>query len=159
MMLLAYNLLVVYVLSHADGNLELCEKILSEQLAQYPRGVWFLFFKGRLEFMKGNLEEADKWYIRSWHSQNKWPHFHHLCFWELMFVHALRLDWRLANEYAESLVAKSRWSRTIYQYQQAAIMLMMDDLTPEERFKVSFPSIVYKRAVDLLLFLHTLISK
>ncbi|XP_034247393.1 tetratricopeptide repeat protein 39B-like [Thrips palmi] len=136
MMLLAYNLLVVYVLSHTDGNLELCEKILGEQLAQYPRGVWFLFFKGRLEFMKGNLEEADKWYIQSWHSQNKWPHFHHLCFWELMFVHALRLDWRLANEYADSLVAKSRWSRTIYQYQQAAIMLMIDDLTPEENLKV-----------------------
>ncbi|KAJ1519416.1 hypothetical protein ONE63_004708 [Megalurothrips usitatus] len=136
MMLLAYNLLVVYVLSHTDGDLELCEKILEEQLGQYPKGVWFLFFKGRLEFMKGNLEEADKWYIRSWQSQSKWPHFHHLCFWELMFVHALRLDWRLANEYAERLVTQSRWSRTIYQYQQAAILLMIKDLSPEEQDKV-----------------------
>lgn len=136
MMLLAYNLLVVYVLSHTDGDLELCEKILKEQLEQYPKGVWFLFFKGRLEFMKGNLAEADKWYIRSWQSQGKWPHFHHLCFWELMFVHALRLDWRTSNKYAESLVADSRWSRTIYQYQQAAILLMVEDLTPDEKSKI-----------------------
>lgn len=136
MMLLAYNLLVVYVLSHTDGDLELCEKILKEQLEQYPKGVWFLFFKGRLEFMKGNLEEADKWYIRSWESQGKWPHFHHICFWELMFVHSLRLDWHLANKYADMLVNQSRWSRTIYQYQQAAILLMIENLSPEEKVKV-----------------------
>lgn len=136
MVLLAYNLLVVYVLSHTDGDLELCRKILDEQLEQYPKGVWFLFFKGRLEFMKGNLEEADKWYVRSWRSQDKWPHFHHICFWELMFVNALRLDWRNSNKYAAKLVAQSRWSRTIYQYQQAAILLMVEDLTPEEKEKI-----------------------
>lgn len=30
----------------------------------YPEGVWFLFFKGRLEFMKGNLDDSLYWYVR-----------------------------------------------------------------------------------------------
>lgn len=52
----------------------------------YPEGVWFLFFKGRLEFMKGNLDDAIYWYKRSWKSQEVWPQFHHMCFWELLWV-------------------------------------------------------------------------
>lgn len=100
----------------------------------YPDGVWFLFFKGRLEFMKGNLEEALVWYKRSWKSQNVWPQFHHLCFWELLWVNCIRLDWREANLYATLLLDNSKWSRTIYSYQKAGIMLMMADrLTDSER--------------------------
>jgi hypothetical protein len=52
----------------------------------YPQGVWFLFFKGRLEFMKGNIDEAINWYIKSWKSQDIWPQYHHICFWELMWT-------------------------------------------------------------------------
>lgn len=56
------------------------------RLQIYPKGVWFLFFKGRLEFMKGNLDEALVWYKKSWKSQDLWPQFHHLCFWEILWV-------------------------------------------------------------------------
>jgi len=125
MTLLAYHLIVTYVLSRSDGDLALCDRILEQQLARYPKGVWFLFFKGRLEYMRGNLEEASKWYIRSWHSQDVWPHFHHMAFWELMFVNCVRMDWRQADEYAELLQQHSRWSRTIYSYQQACILMML----------------------------------
>lgn len=52
----------------------------------YPSGVWFLFYKGRLEFMKGNLEKAVISYKQSWKSQDLWPQFHHICFWELLWV-------------------------------------------------------------------------
>lgn len=86
MTLLAYNLIVCYVLSHQEGDLEFCDKVLNTQLKTYPKGVWFLFFKGRLEFMKGNLEDALVWYKKSWKSQDLWPQFHHLCFWEILWV-------------------------------------------------------------------------
>lgn len=52
----------------------------------YPKGVWFLFFKGRLEFMKGNVDDALTWYKKSWKSQDIWPQFHHICFWEILWV-------------------------------------------------------------------------
>lgn len=56
-------------------------------LQMYPEGAWFLYFKGRLELMRGNLNESVSWYIKSWKSQSVWPQFHHLCFWELMWAH------------------------------------------------------------------------
>lgn len=87
MTLLGYHLIVLYVLSHQEGDLDMCEKILKEQLKLYPSGVWFLFFRGRLEFMKCNLQNSVEWYMKSWKSQSMWPQFHHICFWELLWLH------------------------------------------------------------------------
>lgn len=131
MTLLGYNLIVCYVLSHQEGDLVFCDEILKQQLSVslkvsecfkqfhrvfftfqlYPNGVWFLFFKGRLEFMKGNLNEALQWYKKSWKSQNIWIQFHHLCYWEMLWVNSLKLDWREAILYASYLVENSKWSR------------------------------------------------
>lgn len=86
MTLLGYHLIVLYVLSHHEGDLIVCEEILQTQLKKHPDGVWFLFFKGRLEFMKCNLNGALEWYRKSWKSQNMWPQFHHICFWELLWI-------------------------------------------------------------------------
>nr|CAD7587280.1 unnamed protein product [Timema genevievae] len=126
MTLLSYHLIVVHILSHMEGNLEFCDEILRSQLQMYPDGVWFLFFKGRLEFMKGNIEDSINWYVRSWKSQDMWPQFHHLCFWELMWTNSVKCEWREASTYASRLLEESRWSRTIYSYQRAAFLSMLE---------------------------------
>lgn len=87
MTLLGYNLIVLEVLSHQDGDMTICQEILDLQLKKHPEGVWFLFFQGRLEFMKGNLDTSIEWYKKSWKSQDIWPQFHHICFWELLWVY------------------------------------------------------------------------
>lgn len=134
MTLLSYHLLVCTFLSHMDGDLDWCEDALREELCLYPNGVWFLFFKGRLEFTRGNFEEGVDWYIKSWKSQNLWPQFHHLCFWELMWSYCCLQNWSEAERYADYLGKKSNWSRTIYYYQRAVIFLMLEPhLSPEER--------------------------
>lgn len=51
----------------------------------------------------------------------------------LAHIFSLKLDWREARLYASYLVEQSKWSRTIYSYQQAVIMLMNDDLNDIER--------------------------
>ncbi|XP_055378468.1 tetratricopeptide repeat protein 39B-like [Condylostylus longicornis] len=142
MQLLGYHLIVCFVLSHQEGDLDFCDEILTKQLRTYPEGAWFLFFKGRLEFMKGNLDESIKWYKKSWRSQNVWPQFHHLCFWELLWVNCLKLDWRESSLYAGFLVEGSRWSRTIYSYQKAAVLLM---LQPNELSDLD------RKTIDLLM--------
>lgn len=50
------------------------------------------------------------------------------------FVYSLKLDWREAEIYATLLCEHSKWSRTIYTYQRAAVMLMRDrnELSPAE---------------------------
>ncbi|XP_034944737.1 tetratricopeptide repeat protein 39B-like [Chelonus insularis] len=125
MTLLSYHLITSFIISlDRDGDLEWSEKALQIELQHYPDGVWFLFFKGRLEFIKGNIEKSVEWYKKSWKSQDTWPQFHHLCFWELMWANCCQQKWDDALFFSNCLVQESNWSRTIYYYQQAAIMMM-----------------------------------
>lgn len=124
MTLLSYNLIVIYVLSHMDGDLDWCERVLDEELSVYPNGLLFLFFKGRLEMTRGHFEKAIEWYTKSWKSQNSWTQFHNLCYWEIMWAHCAMQQWSKALPYAVLLVKESNWSRTIYLFQQAAILIM-----------------------------------
>ncbi|CAG9830629.1 unnamed protein product [Diabrotica balteata] len=133
MAILGYNLIAVHVLSHREADMKQCKEIIDKRLEKYPNSVWFLFFKARLEFLNGNLTESKDWYIKSWKSQNMWPQFHHICFWELLWVHCLNLEWKQALHYSSELVRHSKWSRTMYSYQKAAILLMMkEDLSSSE---------------------------
>ncbi|CAH1100190.1 unnamed protein product [Psylliodes chrysocephalus] len=137
MAVLGYNLIVLHVLSHREGDIKLCKDIIDKRLLKHPKSVWFLFFKGRLEFLQGNLNESKDWYVKSWKSQNIWPQFHHICFWELVWVHCLNLEWKEALYYSAELVEHSKWSRTMYSYQKAAILCMMkDSLTSKEQGEI-----------------------
>lgn len=130
--LLSYNLIVSFVLSHTDGDLDWCEKVLEEELSLYPNGVWFLFFKGRLELTRGNLEQSVEWYRKSWKSQSLWPQFHHICFWELMWAHCCMRQWDEAMNFSNMLATQSNWSRSIYLYQKAAILIMQNPSSRSE---------------------------
>nr|CAH7740276.1 unnamed protein product [Callosobruchus chinensis] len=137
MTLLGYNLIVMHVLSHTEGDLKICEEIIEKQLKKHSQGVWFLFFKGRLELTKGNLDKSEDFYKRSWKSQNLWPQFHHICFWELVWVHCLKTEWRQALEYCSLLLEKSKWSKCLYSYQKAVIMCMIkDELTRDQKLEI-----------------------
>lgn len=137
--LLAYNLMIKYFVSQEEGDLEFCDKVLNTQLVLYPEGAWFLYFKGRLELIQGNLKESVVWYVKSWKSQDVWPQFHHICFWELTWTHCMLSDWKEADVYASYLLKESKWSRTIYSYQKAAIMLMNadDELSDDDRTTIT----------------------
>ncbi|KAK2581440.1 hypothetical protein KPH14_005115 [Odynerus spinipes] len=106
MTLLSYNLVSCFVLSHADG---------------------------RLELVRGNIEECIQWYTKSWKSQNIWPQFHCACYWELMWAHCIMQQWNEAADYATKLANESKWSRTIYLYQKAAILLMQNPKNDEKQ--------------------------
>ncbi|CAG7828623.1 unnamed protein product [Allacma fusca] len=134
MVLLGYHLFVSYVLGYGDGNLDLCEKILKQQLANYPDGVWFNFFQGRLEYVKGHVDECIEWYTKAWQSQSEWVQFHHLCYWELMWANCFKQNWYASRDFADLLLHESRWSRAIYGYQKASFMCMIyERLGSEDR--------------------------
>lgn len=56
--------------------------------------------------------------------------------YEYSLYYSLRLDWREASLYASYLVENSKWSRTIYSFQKAAVMLMLPNLTSTERCSI-----------------------
>lgn len=138
MSLLTYNLFVLYILGHEEGDLTLSNEILQKQLETHPNGACYLFLKGRLELMKGNLKEANRYYLMSWESQNVWPQFHHLCHWELMWSNSISLNWDSSIHYANILIENSRWSKCIYAYSKISAMLMKDCLSSNELQEIEY---------------------
>lgn len=145
MTLLGYHLIVCTVVCYQDGDLEFADAILQNQLQIYPNGLWFLFFKGRLEFMKGNLESAINWYNKSItvEEDQMWNHFNHICCWELLWVNCLKGDFAEAYVFAKRLFNESKWSRTIYLYQKSVIVMQFrpDALVPGQLDRITDPEL------------------
>ncbi|KAJ8737169.1 hypothetical protein PYW07_000440 [Mythimna separata] len=130
--LLSYHLVMCHFIG-APIDLPVCERILEKELKVYPDSVWFLMFKGRIEFLRGQFDAAIKTYNRAINSQKQWHQFHHVCYWEIMWVNSLKMDWRESAAYASKLIDQSSWSKTIYSYSRAAMLLELDDITSSER--------------------------
>jgi len=80
------------------------------------------------------MDEAIRWYKGSCESQNEWPQFHHVCYWELVWAHQFSRNWWGAHKYANLLFEESKWSRCFYAYQKAAMMCMVqDELSHDQR--------------------------
>lgn len=133
--LLGYHLVICHFIG-SPNELRVCEQILQNQLKVYPESVWFLMFKGRLELMRGQFESAILTYDHAIRSQDKWLQFRHVAYWEIMWVNSLQVDWREAAGFANILVEESSWSKTIYSYSKAALLLQLDDvITASEKLQ------------------------
>ncbi|XP_076044556.1 tetratricopeptide repeat protein 39B-like [Oratosquilla oratoria] len=139
LVLLGYHTIATYILGTSEGDLEMAQIILDDHLQLYPNGAWFLFFSARLEFVRGNFDEAAELYKKSWHSQHEWRQFHHLCYWELMWCNVMRAQFTEAQDFANRLLQESKWSKATYAYQKACCMCMRaDELTRAERNELKY---------------------
>ncbi|XP_071500422.1 tetratricopeptide repeat protein 39B-like [Diadema antillarum] len=127
MVIISYHSIGTYVFGTADGDINLARRVLEPCLEKYPKGVIFLFFAARIEEISGNLNEAIEKFQECIASQHEWRQFHHLCYWELMWCHAFKLDWQMAAQYANKLCEESRWSKAIYFQLQASFLAMCEE--------------------------------
>lgn len=132
--LLGFNLILNNFIGSSECDLDLCKRILDDNLEKYPDGAFFSFFKGRYHYVQGEIETALVWYKKSVASQDDWPQFHHICFWELYWGNMFMQSWKEALVYADRLLEESRWSKCMYAYQKAATLCMMqDELDSDQR--------------------------
>ncbi|PSN56062.1 Tetratricopeptide repeat protein 39B [Blattella germanica] len=135
--LLSYHLVMETSFCHDESNLELCEEILTDALKTYPKGMIFLYFKGRLEILEGNVDGAIHWFSESWKTQDHYKGLHDLCFWELYWCYSMKCQWREALTYVDLLLKQSKWSLTTFAYHKAATVIMLgDQATSNERIQI-----------------------
>ncbi|KAG5275535.1 hypothetical protein AALO_G00121420 [Alosa alosa] len=130
MLLLCYHTFMSFILGTGEGDVEDAEKLLQPYLKQYPKGSIFLFFAGRIEEIKGNLDAAIKRFEECCEAQQHWKQFHHMCYWELMWCFTYKRHWKMAYFYADLLSKENAWSKATYAYMKAAYLSM---LSPEDR--------------------------
>ncbi|XP_070563141.1 tetratricopeptide repeat protein 39B-like isoform X3 [Ptychodera flava] len=134
--LVGYHSIISYAIGTGDGDIDYSQRILKPCLEKYPNGAIFLFFEGRLQEIQSNTVDAIYKLEESINSQEEWKQFHHICYWELMWCYAFRMDWLMACRYAEILYKDSRWSKATYAYLKAAFLCMMPDPTAETILKL-----------------------
>ncbi|XP_072847667.2 tetratricopeptide repeat protein 39A isoform X1 [Pogona vitticeps] len=129
MLLLCYYTFLTFILGIGEDDFTEAEALLSPYLSRYPQSAIFLFFAGRIEEIKGNINEAIKKFEEGCSVQQAWKQFHHMCYWELMWCFAYKGMWKMAYFYADLLSKENRWSKAMYVYMKAAFLSM---LPPEE---------------------------
>ncbi|CAH8861190.1 unnamed protein product [Trichobilharzia szidati] len=131
LLLLSYDLYATHMLGDSvvsvsceqPEHLKEARELLDQWSVVYPKSAIFLLLAGRLEEISGNLKAAIELFGRSIDSQSDWIHYHHLCYWELIWCYALQGDWQQAIRYTEKLALESRWSQASYRYMKAAFLL------------------------------------
>ncbi|KAL4640460.1 tetratricopeptide repeat protein 39B-like [Arapaima gigas] len=126
--LLMYNTYVSVILGTGECNLLEAEALLQPYLEKFPNGCIILFYVARIGVLKGNFEMAQAKFLQCIGVQQEWRQVHHLCYWELMWIHCFQQQWMEAYRYADLLSKESKWSQAIYVFQKAAILSML----PEE---------------------------
>ncbi|KAL7884885.1 hypothetical protein AOLI_G00076550 [Acnodon oligacanthus] len=125
MLLLCYHTFMSFILGTGEGDVEDAEKLLQPYLKRYPKGSIFLFFAGRIEEIKGNLDAAIKRFEECCEAQQEWKQFHHMCYWELMWCFTYQRHWKMAYFYADLLSKENAWSKATYAYMKAAYLSML----------------------------------
>ncbi|XP_066499619.1 tetratricopeptide repeat protein 39A isoform X2 [Hoplias malabaricus] len=125
MLLLCYHTFMSFILGTGEGDVEDAEKLLQPYLKRYPKGSIFLFFAGRIEEIKGNLDAAIKRFEECCEAQQEWKQFHHMCYWELMWCFNYKRHWKMAYFYADLLSKENAWSKATYAYMKAAYLSML----------------------------------
>ncbi|XP_067369020.1 tetratricopeptide repeat protein 39A isoform X1 [Channa argus] len=125
MLLLCYHTFMSFILGTGEGDVEDAEKLLQPYLKKYPKGSIFLFFAGRIEEIKGNLDAAIKLFEECCEAQQQWKQFHHMCYWELMWCFTYKRHWKMAYFYADLLSKENSWSKATYAYMKAAYLSML----------------------------------
>lgn len=129
LLLLCYYTFLTFILGTGEGEVADAETLLKPFQLRYPQGAIFLFFAGRIEEIKGNIDEAVALFDDGCKAQQTWKQFHHMCYWELMWCFTYKREWKMAYFYADLLSQESRWSKAMYVYMKAAYLSM---LPPDE---------------------------
>ncbi|XP_015928028.1 tetratricopeptide repeat protein 39B [Parasteatoda tepidariorum] len=125
LILVTFHTLVTYMFGCGDGDIETSERIVQEMLFRYPEAALFIFLSGRIKMLKGQINEAIDTYQLSINVQQEWKQFHYLCYWELLWCHCFKCDWKEAAKCSDILRLECKWSPAVYTYVHASILFMM----------------------------------
>ncbi|KAJ3336245.1 hypothetical protein HDU93_003386 [Gonapodya sp. JEL0774] len=109
----------------ANGDPDLATLILDRCLADYPNSTYHRLLQARhLTMHSGEPDVAAQCYLALLSTPIQWRTLHHIAYWDLAHLHAVRHEWAKAQDLYGILFKESRWSPTIYLYARGVCMGM-----------------------------------
>ncbi|KAK1154024.1 tetratricopeptide repeat protein 39A-like [Acipenser oxyrinchus oxyrinchus] len=129
MLLLCNYTFLTFILGTGEDDISEADRLIKPYLSRYPKGAIFLFFAGRIEEIKGNINKVrlrgDSLFEDGCAAQQAWKQFHHMCYWELMWCFTSSGSGRWLTSHADLLSKESSWSKAMYVYMKAAYLSML----------------------------------
>ncbi|KAI8639873.1 hypothetical protein BD408DRAFT_434767 [Parasitella parasitica] len=144
MVLIVYHVVLSKMIPLSDVDIPFAETILNSCLDKYPRGVFFLYFNGRLMGSKKLLNQAEAQYQLAIDTQKDWKQLQHMCFWELGLIYIMEQNWQKAYDIYTILQRDSNWSKAVYTYLKAITLYMLASVTNDDATRADF----MKQVVD-----------
>uniref|UniRef100_A0A2I3HBL8 Tetratricopeptide repeat domain 39B n=1 Tax=Nomascus leucogenys TaxID=61853 RepID=A0A2I3HBL8_NOMLE len=113
--ILAFHTYISLILGTGEVNVAEAERLLAPFLQQFPN-------------VRSVFQSAQEVFRKCVSVQEEWKQFHHLCYWELMWINVFQQNWMQAYYYSDLLCKESKWSKATYVFLKAAILTML----PEE---------------------------
>jgi tetratricopeptide (TPR) repeat protein len=101
--------------SNVQAGVEAAQSLITESQNEFGQSALFLFFKGRVERLKSNIDGALEAYQAAV-VKSPQREIQLLCLHEVGWCHLIHLDWNQAYQYFFQLKLRSRWSRSFYTY-------------------------------------------
>lgn len=127
-----YELLIMFYLSDQMRDLSSTEMIVEEQILKYPDTIWFMIYKGKIEFLKGNLEKSIHILQQILKTETSFRQIFCVCYWELVWMYFIKCDWKNAIIFINFLIDKSNWSKALCIYNKSAALIMLNKGTNNE---------------------------
>lgn len=101
--------------SNVQAGVEAAQYLIMESQDDYGESALFLFFRGRVERLKSNIDGALKAYQAAV-TRSPQREIQLLCLHEVGWCHLIQLDWNNAHRCFLQLKMRSRWSKSFYTY-------------------------------------------
>ncbi|CAO3631096.1 unnamed protein product [Mucor hiemalis] len=138
MVLVVYHVVLSKMVPLSNVDIPFAEIILDDCLTHYPRGVFFLYFNGKLMSSKRRLDEAVQQYQLSIDTQKDWKQLQHMCFWEMGVIYTMQQQYQKAFDVYTVLGRDSNWSRAVYTYLKAVNLYMLSNETKDTVKKAEY---------------------
>lgn len=138
MVLILYHIVLSKMVPLSGVDIPFAENILNDCLHHYPRGVFFLYFNGRLMVSKRLLDKGEEQYTNAIEIQKEWKQLQHMCFWELGIIYIIQQQWQKAYDVYTILSKESKWSKAVYTYLKAISLYMLANETKDETIKSNY---------------------
>lgn len=129
--ILLFHLVISVFVPVTGVDIQFADRVLHYYLDRYPRGVFFLYFSGRLYSTQALCEKAVKQYAAARDAQQEYVQLQHISWWDASLCYMSLAQWSKAREAFEVLLKESKWSKAIYSYGVAANMLQEDPQSKE----------------------------
>lgn len=102
-----------------DSGIPAAEAIMAQHEAVYSKSCLVLFFKGRIQRCKRDIEGALKSFESSYDASAEQRELQLMCAYEIGWCRLMSLDWEKALMYFSMLRHESKWSTCYYTYLSA----------------------------------------